>query len=155
MTIAITITTVTITATITITITITVAITLTITITITIPITITITITITVTLTITTIITIISYKLIYYYRIVIDDGLHSNYAMKLSLGVLWRALAKGGYFFIEDMGKELRFSAEIYGRKRFSTNTYRKLVMFSHKSPETSGSLRDNVIQESCTPVPS
>ena len=40
----------------------------------------------------------------------------------------------------------LWFSAEIYGRKRFPTNTYRKLVLLLRKSPETSGSLRENVI---------
>ena len=43
-------------------------------------------------------------------------------------------------------GYGLRFSMEIYGRKRFSTNTYRKLVLFLQKSAETSGSLREKVI---------
>ena len=40
-------------------------------------------------------------------------------------------------------------------RKRFSTNTYRMLILFLQKSPETSESLRENVIWESCTPAPS
>ena len=60
-------------------------------------------------------------------------------------------------------GYGLRFSPEIYGSKRektVSTNTYRKLVLFVlcrhlRKSLGTSGSLQENVIQESCAPVPS
>ena len=46
-------------------------------------------------------------------------------------------------------GYGLRFSTEIYWRKRFSTNTYRKLVLFLQKSPKstnTSRSVWDNVI---------
>ena len=46
-------------------------------------------------------------------------------------------------------GYRLRFSAEIYGSKRFSTNASGNIVLFlqkSPKSPETSGSLRENVI---------
>ena len=47
----------------------------------------------------------------------------------------------------------LRKSTGANGRKRFSTNTYRKPVWFLQKY---SGSLRDNeIIQASCTPVPS
>ena len=34
----------------------------------------------------------------------------------------------------------------FYGRKRFSTKTYRNIVLFLQKSPETPGSLRENVI---------
>ena len=40
-------------------------------------------------------------------------------------------------------GYGLRCSTKIYGRKRFPTNTYRRLVLFLQKSPETSGSLRE------------
>ena len=56
-------------------------------------------------------------------------------------------------------GYRLRFSTEIYRNKRFSANTYRKLVLFLQgyirRYSQTSGSLRENVIWESCTPVPS
>ena len=37
----------------------------------------------------------------------------------------------------------LRFSEEIYGRKRFSTNTYRNRVCFLEKSSKISGNLRE------------
>ena len=40
-------------------------------------------------------------------------------------------------------GYGLRFSTEIYRSKRFSTNTYRKLVLFLEKSPKISGNLRE------------
>ena len=43
-----------------------------------------------------------------------------------------------------EYGYGLRCSTEIYGRKRFSWNTYRKLALFLPKSPETSGSLDVN-----------
>ena len=40
-------------------------------------------------------------------------------------------------------GYGLRFSTEANGRKRFSTNTYRKLILFLLKSPKVSGDLRE------------
>ena len=43
------------------------------------------------------------------------------------------------------MGYGLRFSTEVCGsgRERFSTKTYRKLLLFLQKSPKVSGSLRE------------
>ena len=35
------------------------------------------------------------------------------------------------------------FLRKIYGRKRLSTNTYRKLVLFLQKSPKVSGNLQE------------
>ena len=40
-------------------------------------------------------------------------------------------------------GYGLRFSTEIYGSKRFSTNTYRSLALFLQKSPKISGNLQE------------
>lgn len=37
------------------------------------------------------------------FKIIVDDGDHSNRALKLSFDVLWSALARDGYFFVEDM----------------------------------------------------
>ena len=71
----------------------------------------------------------------------------------------WRRLVGRhmGEYLITGYG--LRFSTEIYGSKRDKTRkpagnlfcSYRNL----RKSPETSGSLRENAIYESCTPTPS
>ena len=41
-------------------------------------------------------------------------------------------------------GYGIRFSTEVYGRKRLSTNTYRKPVLFLQKSPKVSGNLRES-----------
>ena len=40
------------------------------------------------------------------------------------------------------------------GRKRFAKKTYRTFALFLQNSPETSGNFQENVIQESCPPVP-
>ena len=55
-------------------------------------------------------------------------------------------------------GEGLRFSAEIYGWQTEKTGFpeyLQKACWFLHESPETSGSLPENVIWESCIPVPS
>ena len=42
-----------------------------------------------------------------------------------------------------EYGYGLRFSTDIYGRKRFSTNAYRNIGLFLQKSPKVSENLRE------------
>ena len=73
---------------------------------------------------------------------------HIQQALGTLCATLFVVLSNAAVYLREDLSTEygLRFSTEIYGskrQKRFSTNTYRKLVLLLHKSSKISGNLRE------------